>query len=856
MKPFYTSVEKLHNKLYYRGVDENGQRVLHPIKFQPSMYFVDPELDSKYRTLDGRPLEKKTFPDISSAYNYLEPLKDLEGYEVFGQPNYAYQYIQNNFPGDIEYDASKISIATLDIETECEDGFPDIILANEEIICLTLYESITNVFYIYSLKGRGRVDPKRFEEYKSYGEEIACLEFDTESEMLAAFLRKWSKELNYPDIVTGWNLEFFDIPYLVNRLYKIFDGKYVDKRLSPWGNIWKREVAGKYGREQITYKIGGVRVLDYMAIYKKFKLQKQESYSLSHIAYVELGEKKLSYEEYDSMHLFYLEDYPKFVEYNLKDVWLINRLDDKIRFLDLAITLAYMSKVNYDDVFFPVRLIESLCYDHLLNKNIVVHDKNFTQNQKAQYVGGFVKDPQVGLHNWVVSFDLNSLYPSIIRQLNLSPETLRPELENRRVTIDTLLEGGVDLSYADKQNVAVAANGHHFSRERLGFLPKIVKELVEGRNTVKGEMLEAKQKLEKTLSERDRQTLEYEISFKDLKQQALKVLANSIYGAMGNQYFAFYDTRLASAITEHGQFVIRLIEKELNRFMNALLKTEGEDYVVYMDTDSVYISFKEIVQRYKKRTGETDINKIVDYIDRVCQERVEKWIDKVYSNMASETNAYEPHMVMKREAIASRGVWTAKKRYALYVYDNEGVRYAEPKMKVTGMETQRSSTPEWCRKKLKTALKKVLTQDEVAVQDYAIDVRKEYDELDPSVIAFPRSVNGIEKWTDGRTIKKRTPIQVRSSHKHNIMIHDMKLDDKYRYITSGNKIKFLYLHEPNPAKYDVIAFANSLPEEFGLHDYVDYDLMFYKSFQKPLQNVLNVIGWDVEKGYGLEIEFG
>lgn len=878
MKPFYTNVCMLRNRICYRGVDNSGKRNRNVVApFNPVLFRPAPGTNSKFKNIYGKPLEPVVFEDdsyssgVKKAGDYIRRHKEIHDFEIYGQTSYVSQFIRKHNPGEIEFDMSAISVATLDIETECENGFPDVNLAVEEITCMTVYESITKTFYVFGNRARATLDLEKFTKYAKNGEKVVPIECANEQEMLGKFLNLWADTLKFPDVLLGWNNIQFDVPYLINRLYRVTDDKdLVNASLSPWGHIEPREYRDDYGNNYITYLVYGIQILDYMELYKKFNMDKQESYALAHIAHVELGEAKLSYEEYDSMHLFYLQDYPKFVEYNLKDVWLINRIEEKIKLLEFAVTLAYLAKVNYSDVYYPVSTIESLCYDYLLARDTIMAAKIPGQSpSKTAYVGAFVKEPKVGLHDWVVSFDLNSLYPSIIRQLNLSPETLVPELSDRNINIDSLLLKQNNLEYLKPNKVSVAANGEHFSHEKTGFIPEVVTSLVDGRKNVKKEMLIAEQKLQ-TASPEEKPALEYEIAFKHMKQLALKNLANSIYGAMGNQYFAFYDTRLASAITTQGQFVIRLIEGEMNKFMNHMLGTENEEYVLYMDTDSIYIAFEKVVARYKKKTGETDIHKIVDYVNLVCKERVEPWIEKVYERMAEETNAYQNCMVMKREVIASRGVWKAKKMYALYVYDSEGVRFSEPKLKIMGIETQRSSTPEWCRKHLKESIKRILTRNEADVQDYVADVRKQYLALSPSDIAFPRSLNDMNKWVvhvkalkledttfhDETALAPKTPINVRAAYVHNKLIRELGLGAKYREITPGNKIKFLYLKEPNPAKSNVIGFTNSLPEDFGLSEYIDYDNMFHKSFLKPLQNLLDVIGWKSERRNTIDDLFG
>lgn len=871
MERFYTCVTHGKNELLYRGVNRKGERIAQRIAFQPTLYLPTQE-ESEFKNLYGQNLEAKTFDSLYRAKDFTSKYKEVEGFTIYGQANYINQFLQRQFPEEIVFDPSKIVIGKLDIETTCEDGFPDIDKAKEEIICATFHESLTGTYWVFSNKQRGRINTDHFRKYIDAGAQIEFIECDNEEKMLMAMLDKW--EAVAVDVITGWNLEFFDLPYFINRLYRIFKNEeFINARLSVWGIVNKREftVGGQFGgeEERMKYVLGGTSVIDMMDAYKKFAPEKQESYRLEHIANVELGEGKLSYDEYDSMHTFYKKDYPKFVEYNFKDVWLLNRIEDKLRLLEFIITLAYMAKVNYIDVFFPVRVIESVCYDYLINHKVVMKAKLGGKGDKTEkYSGAFVKDPKVGLHNWVVSFDLESLYPSLIRQLNLSPETLAPKYYNHEVDPDSLLSGKLDLSYARENNIVVAANGHHFTKDVEGFLPIVISRLIDGRKQVKKEMLDAERMKEKATGTAKKK-LEDEISFKHLKQLALKILANSIYGAMGNQYFAFYDIRLAEAITKHGQYASLFIAGELNRYMNAALKTDGVDYVLYMDTDSVYLSFDAMVKKF--RPDEKDPEKIVDFIDTVCQKKVSPWIDKAYCRMADYTNAYRNAMKMKREAIASRGVWKAKKMYALRVHDSEGVRYTKPKIKITGLETKRSSTPMFCREKLKEALELILTKSEKDVQRYVEDVRDIYYDLEAADIAFPRGVKDIEKWLSNNQQKKKknddeltvefvsipvfegeeekiitttgTPVQVKAAHNYNTLLEKCDVQNEYRQIKSGDKLKFLYLKLPNPYNIKVIGFPNSLPKEFGLKDYIDRDLMFEASFLKPLRNVLDPVGW-------------
>ncbi len=845
---FYTNVSLGRNVINYRGV-EDGKRVNVTIKYSPSFYEKTSE-KSKYKTIYGDNLAKKRFKSIAEAGRYINKFKDVDNYNFYGLKSYSNQYIHENFINDIEYDEKYISIVSLDIETECENGFPDVSKAEEEITCLTLYSSIYRCYFVFSNKERGELDKDYFRKYKESGEKIKLIEAKNECEMLRLFLHLWSKKLEYPDIITGWNINGFDIPFLINRLYRVFGEDYTNNHLSAWGKITSRERINDYGHKFIKFTIEGTSILDYLEIYKSIALAKQESYKLDHVVHVELGEAKLDYGEHGNMRDFYLKDYAKFVEYNLKDVWLINRLEEKLGLLQLSITLAYMAKVNFEDIFSSVKLIESLCYSQLYKKNIIMEIKKKKQSKTEKYLGAYVKNPQKGLHDWVASFDLNSLYPSIILALNISPETLREKYYNKEITINKILNNKVDLSYLKKYNITYSCNGHHFSREKTGFIPEIVEMLIVSRKAVKNEMLEKQsdyETLKKDLTEQEKVKRQGYIQKLHLKQWALKVLNNSIYGAMGNEYFAYYDVRLASAITHQGQYIIKYIEKELNKYMNKICQTKGVDYIIYMDTDSIYVSLDRIVKDFSSKKDLSDNNKKINFMNLLCEKKIEPFIEKSYNNMAEKDNLYKKSIVMKREVLASRGIWKAKKMYALMVYDNEHVRYLEPKMKIMGLETQRSSSPAWAKEHLKEAVKLLLTKDEVAVQNYITKCKKEFETLSVEEIAFPRGANNIEKWIDGKDVKLGTPIHIKASIYYNNLVKKHKLENKYYFINSGEKMKYVYLQNPNPEKISVIGFIDEFPKEFSLSNYVDFDMMFDKTFLTPLKNLMDVVGWECEK---------
>jgi len=843
---FYTNVQVYGSRILYRGI-ENGRKVRRKIDYF-STFFVPAKEKTDWVTIHGEYVSELKPGNIRDARDFIKQYEDVDGFKIYGNNKYEYAFIADTFADDVEWDASLINITNIDIEVGSENGFPEPATASEPITAITFKNK--NKFVVL---GCGAFDNTR--------DDVWYIKCRDETDLLKKFLDEWT--FDYPDIITGWNVKFFDIPYLVNRITKIL-GDADAKRLSPWNNLDERRVV-LMGREQIAFVPSGISVLDYIELYKKFAPggQSQESYKLDAICNVELGERKLSYEEYGSLHTLYRDNYQKFIEYNIRDVELVEKLEDKLKLVELALTLAYDSKTNYDDVFTQVRMWDSIIYNYLKKKSMVVPP--ITRHSKdAAYVGAFVKDPLLGMHKWVASFDLNSLYPHLIMQYNISPDTLiepahydgtmREFISRNNVTIDSLLNQECSTSILQTANVTLTPNGQFFTKEKHGFLPEIMETMYNDRSAYKKKAIEAKKELEKETDSTKRYDIEKRIARYNNLQLAKKVSLNSAYGALGNEFFRFFDVRQASAITTAGQLSIRWIENKLNDYMNKLLKTENEDYVIASDTDSIYLSLDKLVSKtIVEQNPSAGTKQIIKFMDKVCEDRIQPFIDKAYAELAEYVNAYEQKMQMKREALADKGIWTAKKRYIMNVWNNEGVEYAKPKVKVMGLEMIKSSTPAYCRKIMWEAIDIVLNKTEddmiVMIETY----RQEFRQQVISDIAFPRGVNGLEKFADAKAIfGKGTPIHVRGSLLYNDLIKRKKLDKTYPMIMEGEKIKFVYLKEPNTIQSNVISFPTIVPKELDIEKYIDYDLQFEKSFLEPLKIILDSINWKTEHVSSLE----
>ena len=828
---FYTNVQMIGNNFLVREV-VNGKREIYKEEYSPTL-FVKSNKKTKYKTLDGESVEPVKPGTVRDCREFFKKYDGVDGFKIFGNNRYIFQYLSDKYPQDeVKFDINQINLVTMDIEVKSEQGFPDPESCSEEMLTISLQDYATKQITTWGRK-----------PYTTTQENVKYYHFDDEIEMLNSFLYHWSK--NPPDVITGWNVRLYDIPYLCGRISRIMGDKKC-KLLSPWGLVSQDEIYIS-GRRYNVYDIAGMTTLDYLELYKKFTYKAQESYRLDYIASVELGQKKLDHSEFDTFKDFYTGNWKKFVDYNIIDVELVDRLEDKMKLIELALTMAYDAKVNYQDVMYQVRMWDTIIYNYLKKRNIVIPPKD-TSDKNDKYAGAYVKEPIPGKYDWVVSFDLNSLYPHLIMQYNISPETLL-ETRHPSVTVDKIL--GEELTFELYKDSAVCANGAQYRKDIKGFLPELMEKMYAERVVFKKRMLQAKQQYEKTPTK----TLEKEIARCNNIQMAKKISLNSAYGAIGNQYFRYYKLANAEAITLSGQVSIRWIENKMNGYLNKLLRTEDIDYVIASDTDSIYINFGPLVDKFFNNKLD-DKAKIVSLLDQVCQDKLEPFIDKSYQELANYVNAYDQKMFMKRENIADRGIWTAKKRYILNVWDSEGVRYEEPKLKMMGIEAVKSSTPAPCRRMIKDALHLMMSGTEEDVIKFIDDSRVQFKKLPPEDIAFPRTVSNVNKHKSTSTIyAKGTPIHARGALLYNHYIKNKKLDNKYSLINNGEKIKFCYLKKPNWIHENVISFISDFPRELDLDKHIDYELQFEKAFVEPVKVILDAIGWNVEKVVNLELFF-
>jgi len=826
---FYTCVNRYGKNILYRGYDLNtGKRVTGKVPYSPTLYLPS-QKESKYKSLDGVNVVPRRFDHIRDAMKFIDQHSEIENFKIYGNQNFVAQFIYDKFPQKIEFDQRLVNITSIDIEVATnDDGFPRPEEAKQPVTAITVKNANDSVYYVWGLKD--------YDPTKNTDHTIEYTKCDSEADLLIKFLDHWDSDAHSPDIITGWNTQLFDIPYMVNRIGRVLGTEMVNK-LSPWRVVNQRTVM-LMRKPREAYILTGIQQMDYLDLFKKFAYTygEQENYRLDTVANSVLGERKLSYEEFSDLDDLYERDYQLFIDYNIRDVELVDRMEEKLGLITLAMTMAYRGGVNYGDTFGTTAIWDTIIYRYLMNRNIVVPPNEDTH--KSNYEGAYVKDPQVGLHNWVTSFDLNSLYPSIIVQYNMSPETMIGDSNVDGVTVDRCLQSEISNSPGE----SLAANGARFRTDVRGVIPEIISSYYDERKVVKKAMLD-KQKNNVGSTDPDAAR---DIGQLENEQMSIKILLNSLYGAMANKYFRYFSMRMADGITASGRMAIQWAERAVNQYMNKINETSDVDYIIAIDTDSLYVNMGSLVDKFNPSNP-------VDFIDSVCRDKIEGVISESYDQMYRQFGGYENRMEMSREVIADRGIWTAKKRYILNVHDNEGVRYADPKLKIMGIEAIKSSTPSVCRTGLKELFKVIISGSEEKSQEAVQTFKSHFKTLPPEDVSFPRSISDIDKWADPVTVHQLgTPIHVRGALVYNKWVDGYGNGHKYQKITGGDKVKFTYLKTPNPVRSNVISYPAYLPPEMGVHKYIDYDKQFEKSFVGPIRPIFDAIGWDIEKQNTLE----
>jgi DNA polymerase elongation subunit (family B) len=835
----YTYACTIGNRIFSRARSNDGAPIYVEQEYTP-VYFLPlawkDKANATHWGYEGQPLYSHMCDNIRDGKQFLER---NEG-RVYGdiQPEYMAlhdTYGANEAPWELE----RLYIWDIDIEVDrdAKKGYAPVDDPFNPIISITVEWSHTGksgtVVYAVPPDANAKFVPP---------EGVTYVECKTEEELILKFLDDFRAAGDYPDIITGWHVQFFDIPYIVNRAKKLFTEE-IWIRFSPLQRLAERKVIINH-QDQTVIDIKGVSILDYYELYQKFTYSQQENYRLDHIAYIELGERKISYKEVRLLDRLYRENYQKFLEYNIRDVRLVMALNERGKtcagLIELVCALTYSSKCNFADTFKQVRLWDIMIYHKLRADGYQIPPRK-AEAKTEQYEGAFVKEPITGLHEWVVSFDVASMYPHIIREWNLSPEMIAKE-RVEGYTVDDLLKRNADTSELQKKDYAMSANGVLTRRDKEGFLANMMKTLYAERIKFKKMMKQAKTKLVTETDPVKQKQLKKEMATYDRAQLVRKVNLNSAYGATGSNYFRFYSTALAEAVTVTGQLIIRWVAQDLNAFLNKAFGT-NIDYVVYSDTDSVYLRLGTLVERFRKVKPDATNAQLAEVCHQFGETKLQPVINKSLDELGDYLNGATKCLSMVRDCIAEKGVWTAKKRYILNLWDSEGTRYEKPKLYVKGLETVKSSTPAVCRDRLQTALNLFMNGTQQQLWDFVKESEAQFRSAPFEDIAFPRACNNLRKY---RADDKGVPIQVRGAMAFNEGLNRTNLETKYQHIQEGEKVKFAYLRQPNIFRCHVLSAPGGCPAEWNIERVIDYDTQWDKAFVEPLETILSVAGWSTK----------
>lgn len=828
-------MENLGDWVYVRGY-RDGVQFKKKIKHKPILFIPTTVPTARYQSIHGRPLESIEYESIYEAKQKLKEYAKIHNFQGYGMEKPVVNFMHEEYPHEIEYDEKLIRTGSIDIETDSDGGFPIIEIANKEITAISLV--VKEKTLVWGMKDFTPIDTI-----------VTYRKFNDEAALLRDFIIIWEK-LSL-DVITGWNTTSFDLPYLIRRIRLVL-GEDWTKRLSPWGIIKSRMIKSYRGSEIEIFDIYGINDIDYLLSFKKFRPPhiNPDDNKLDTVAKLVLNEKKLDYSAYGSLNKLYKENSQLFFEYNVKDANLVSRIDEKLNILSLIMNMAYSAKVNMHEVFMQTRVWDSIIYGYLKDRNTIIPIVTREHEDEGKYEGAYVKFPTPNMYKWVVSFDLTSLYPSLILHYNIGPDTFKEKISLIKDTLLSHASHGYE-EYIRKNNYSMAANGAMYSRDKNSFMTDIVQLFFDKRQHYKKLKLEAGKAKNKEKDPVKKKEWEDKERIYDIFQQNFKININALYGALGTTGFRFNDITNAEAITISGQLTIKWAENWLNGYINKIMETKDVDYVIGADTDSLYVNFGPFIEKYK-----VPDDKAVDFLDKFAVQKVQPVLNECFKNLSEYMNSHQQKLHMKREKISDKLVFIAKKRYFQNVHDNEGVRYEKPKIEITGLEAVRTVVPEFCRNKLKEAYSMIINGTEQDMQSFIVKTRKEFVTLPFTEVAFPKGCKGLLKYSDKTMIysrnKSAVPIHVRSALLYNHYLKERGIDDQYEAILEGEKIRYCYLKLPNPIQENVIGAPRTLPKEMQLDEYIDYEIQFEKSFLSPLRAILNVIGWGEEKTSTIE----
>jgi DNA polymerase elongation subunit (family B) len=855
-KPYYTSFFRRGNKVFIRKVNEDKTRTNYSVEYKPKLYFKTDTPNCDYKTLNGDELHEVEFSDIKSAKGYA----DASTAQMFGYPRWEYACVDDEFPYEIEYDFADIRIAFLDIEVESDTHYSTVKNPDQPIVLIQLlYDGI---IYIFGT-----------DTYISYDNNVKFIKCRDEKDLLRKFVQLFRKfDI---DLISGFHSQGYDIPMLYSRMNLIEMDDYF-RKLSPF-NLIETGEEEVFGKMQLRVDIKGIQHLDIMELIKKFDTKKYENNKLDTIAKAILKRGKVAYD--GKLSDLMITDYAKFVEYGLVDVQLLREIEDEKNFIKMVVGVAYMDKCNYIDAFSQVRMWDNQIMTHLKHEYkiqvpfLIAKESDFfvEEDEEKKFEGAFVYQPNPNKYEWVMSDDVQSMHPSIIMSFNISPETY---LGNSNKNVEYFLKECPQYTQELKDNNATSlANGAMFDNTYEGFLPKLIRRVftmrIEARNLAKKHK-KLVEELKQQSRIQDSIEIQSQIKFNqreyvknDTLQAALKVKINSLFGFLGNKFSRFYQLDMAEGITLTSQVMLKSGAAEIKEAITEYTATTDQ-VLLYGDTDSLLYSMKSVVEKFVPKGTPKD--KIVEFLHRFHQSKIAPRLTDRMTILQNRMNAREHSIKFIRDVISDVSILIAKKKYIMSVMDSEGTRYTEPDLKVMGVESVKTSTPQYCRDKIKAAIVVMLYQTNDELVTYLDKIREEFMTLPVEDISTPRGITDINKYTldsvvedafgmdsdeSSITHKKGCPMHVKAAIFHNKLIIENDLTRWIQPIENGDKIKFTYLKSPNPINNNAIAFDGKLPTEFKLDKYVDYGMQYEKTFLNPIKAITKVIGWRTESDNGM-----
>lgn len=826
--------------------DKDGNRISYDTTFEPYVY-LETNQESDILSIFNTKLKKKKFKNQADRSRYL---RDNSITRVFENLNVQQQFLIDTFwktNEDPEFNKHPLKVFFIDIETYSPDTFPTPSNPEHPINIITVYDTLTKRFTTFGLH-----------PFSKKKENCSYYHCKTERELLEKFITFF--ELDYPDILSGWNSEFFDLPYIVNRITKIL-GEENTKRLSPVGYIRPITFTGKFGREQVHWHIEGISCVDYLDIYKRFCQVLRESYKLDAIGETELNEHKI---DYGDTNLASLADdnWDLFVEYNIQDVNLLVRLEEKLQYLELLRMIAYAGLTTFEGALGSLSVITGLCVIRAHHRDRKIPTFKKGKESDEQNAGAYVGEPVKGFQEHIVSFDANSLYPNVMITLNLSPETkvatiidkTDSEVTLRHVNGQTYkLSIPNFLKFVEKEKIAISKAKVLFSQKEKGIIPETVDHYYTKRVVLKKQLGLLKRKISH-LNKTDPSypSMKHQVENLNIQQHTIKILINTIYGYFGNKHSPLGDDELAESITLTGQAVIKQSNKLLIDFIKTKTNLTDNDLVhytpiIYNDTDSSYISIKHLVENLKIKMLTKD-NKITEEYYKIVQEIEDYLNDEIMKWGATALNSIDCRLNFKREVIADVGLFLQKKRYVLHILDEEGI--PTNKFKYTGVEVVRTTMPAPIKPHVKRIIETMLlTKSQTETNKAFNETYDIFKKLPLEDIAFVMGVKGYEKYATlctGFNTAKHMPIHVKSAYYHNMLVEKFNIDRKYEKISSGDKVRYFYVKQPNRYGINVIGYKYFFPKEFVTLFEPDHEKMFEKIIYSVIERFYESVNWKLK----------